>query len=209
MSDNINRSYYAIIPANVRYDSALKPNEKLLYGEITALCNEKGYCWAGNGYFAELYGVTKATVSRWISNLSDNGYIAIGFDYVPGTRQISQRKVYIENQYPIDEKINTPIQKSQYPIDEKVKDNNTINNTININNGATPKRTVFKPPTVEDVSKYCLDRGNSIDPEAFIDFYTARGWLIGKNKMKDWKAAIRTWERRSNDKPKERKVADF
>ena len=59
------RSYYAIIPANVRYDQRLKPNTKLLYGEITALCNERGFCWAGNEYFADLYGVNKETISRW------------------------------------------------------------------------------------------------------------------------------------------------
>lgn len=55
-------------------------------------------------------------------------------------------------------------------------------------------RKPFIPPTVEEVSAYCTERGNSVDAEAFVDFYASKGWMIGKNKMKDWKAAVRTWE---------------
>jgi hypothetical protein len=47
---------------------------------------------------------------------------------------------------------------------------------------------------VEEVGAYCTERGNSVDAEAFVDFYASKGWMIGKNKMKDWKAAVRTWE---------------
>ena len=115
------KSYYAIIPANVRYDDNLKANAKLLYGEITALCNEKGYCWASNLYFAELYKVSKETVSRWISQLAELGYINIDIVYKEGTNQIINRYIRI-GQEPIDKKVNTPI-------DEKVKENNTVINT--------------------------------------------------------------------------------
>lgn len=54
---------------------------------------------------------------------------------------------------------------------------------------------IFKPPTVEDIRAYCTERGNRVDPQSFVDFYESKGWMIGKNKMKDWKAAVRTWER--------------
>ena len=62
-----------------------------------------------------------------------------------------------------------------------------------------PKR--FTPPTVEQVAEYCKERNNAVDPQKFIDHYTANGWKVGKNKMKDWKAAVRTWERNNYDKP--------
>lgn len=54
----------------------------------------------------------------------------------------------------------------------------------------------FAPPTLEEVTAYCRERGNRVDPQKFIDFYESKGWMIGKNKMKSWQAAVRTWERR-------------
>ena len=62
------------------------------------------------------------------------------------------------------------------------------------------KSTRFTPPTLAEVQAYCLERGNNVDAERFIDFYSSKGWMVGKNKMKDWKAAVRNWE--SRDKPK-------
>lgn len=57
------------------------------------------------------------------------------------------------------------------------------------------KRKVFSPPTVEDVRAYCTERNNTVDPQTFVDFYESKGWMIGKNKMRDWKSALRNWER--------------
>lgn len=56
----------------------------------------------------------------------------------------------------------------------------------------------FEPPTVEQVQTYCRERGNSIDPQKFVDFYESKNWFVGKNKMQDWKAAVRTWEKKDN-----------
>ena len=53
----------------------------------------------------------------------------------------------------------------------------------------------FVPPTVEEVAAYCLERGNHVDAQRWVDYYTANGWKVGRNAMKDWKACVRTWER--------------
>lgn len=63
----------------------------------------------------------------------------------------------------------------------------------------------FSPPTVDEVREYCQERNNGIDAVAFVDFYVARGWMIGKTHMKDWKAAVRTWERREQAQGQRRK----
>lgn len=63
---------------------------------------------------------------------------------------------------------------------------------------AAPKTkggTIFQKPTLEEVAAYCQERGNDVDPQAWIDYYTSNGWKVGRNCMKDWRAAVRTWER--------------
>ena len=69
----------------------------------------------------------------------------------------------------------------------------------------------FTPPTIEEVKAYCQERGNSVDAETFVDFYESKGWCVGKNKMKDWKACVRTWEKNRNNtnQPKKNGFKDF
>ncbi len=200
-------SYFAVIPANVRYDSRLSANEKLLYGEITALANRDGYCWASNSYFAELYGVTVSTVSEWVSALQQAGYVRVSVDRAAG----NTRKIFITSSGKAEDLFG----KSRRPSSGNPEDNNTSNKYNNKYNnikreGTTatdkPSHTLnkrFVKPTLEEVSAYCQERSNGIDPQSFLDFYEAKGWRIGKEPMRDWQAAIRTWERRqmSEGKP--------
>jgi len=74
--------------------------------------------------------------------------------------------------------------------------------TINKNKVITIHNKYFNKPKLSEVKDYCLERNNNIDAEAFIDFYESKGWMVGKNKMKDWKAAVRTWEKKNYNKPK-------
>lgn len=85
------KAYFAIIPANVRYDKSIPMGAKLLYGEITALCNEKGFCWATNKYFAELYGVNERTVRNWVGALTERNYIYNNIQYDTDGKTVLQR----------------------------------------------------------------------------------------------------------------------
>ena len=92
-----------------------------------------------------------------------------------------QNEICIQNGYEMD---------TQYSIDKNSIDKNNIKENI--------KRKVFKKPTLEEVQEYCKERNNNIDPNNFIDFYESKDWYVGSNKMKDWKACIRTWEKRNH-----------
>ena len=80
---------------------------------------------------------------------------------------------------------------------DKIKDirNKTIRKT---DSNESAKR--FQPPTVEEVRSYCTERGNNVDPQTFVDFYEAKGWMVGSNHMKDWRACVRTWEKNRVDR---------
>ena len=147
-------TYYAIIPASVRY-SSLKPNAKLLYGEITALSNKLGYCYATNNYFSDLYNVSKNTISSWLSDLNKAGFIAIDIKR-NSNKQIVKRCIGI-----------TKIMDT--PIHEKLKGNSTsINNTSN--------NIYIKEKFINDVMTFDYPKDMLDD---FINY-----WCEGKKKMR-------------------------
>jgi DNA-binding transcriptional MocR family regulator len=171
------RSYYAIIPANVRYDKDLAPNAKLLYGEITALCNEKGYCWASNQYFAELYNVSDRTIKNWISQLADKGYIQRSVKYREGTKEIEQRKLFIgrENNFttpgnyvhdPRENNFTTPSE-NNFPVN-----NTSINNTFNNTNIYKGKKKQKSETVNSVIAEYTESKDLQDALHDFVDMRT-------------------------------------
>ena len=183
-------NYYAILTSEVRYSKALTPNAKLLYAELTALCNMNGKCTASTEYFCRLYEVSRVSVQKWLKNLEDNGHIKRVNIYRQGSKEILTRVITL---------VNTPSK-------EKLTDNTNIH-IVNTNLTDSNKKTLFKKPTIIDIKKYCTERKNNVDCETFFDFYESKDWLIGKNKMKNWKACVRTWEKRNKINNNDRTTA--
>lgn len=131
-------SYYSILTANVRYDKELKANEKLLFSEITALSNRNGYCHANNNYFANLYNVSKTSISNWINHLKERRYLKV--EMIKDGKEIKERRLFPIST-PIKEKFNTPSrnlyegnkEKFNTPIKENFKENITSINTTSTN----------------------------------------------------------------------------
>lgn len=186
-------NYYSILPANVRYDNELRANEKILYSEITALTQKDGECYASNKYFAELYEVKENAIATWIKHLKEKEYIDIEYEYRENTKEILKRVIKIcgiqKDTTWYSKECLGGIQKGEVNI-----------NSINNNKKEIYKERKFIKPTLEEVKGYCEERNNMVDHNRFYDFYESKGWMVGKNKMKDWKACIRTWEQR-NKKP--------
>lgn len=140
MSENPN--YFAIIPASVRYDSSVSPSSKLLYAEISSLCNSRGFCFATDDYFSKLYGTTKSSVQRWLVELESKKYIRREIVYKQGTKEILDRHIYILD--PLYSGMRIPMLKNENtPIIKNEGDNNKY-----INNN---------PPIIPQRDDGCLD----------------------------------------------------
>ena len=184
-------NYYAILSAEVRYDNRLRPNVKLLYAEITALCNMNRECFASNRYFSELYGKSKGSISGWISELVKYGYISADYTYKEGTKEIEYRYIKILKGG-ITEKENTLLQKT-------VKSNTTSINNTSININISNRRESFVLEVMAfDYNKKIL--------EGFIDYWTEPNKSKTKMKfelnqtwstnlrLKNWAANQKKWD---------------
>lgn len=138
-------NYYAILTPEIRYNKNLPPAAKLLYAEITALCNKHGFCWASNKYFAELYGVTNRTVRLWLESLRCEGFIKVRLD---DKAAHTKREIYLDFAKQGGNFLPTPRKKISPPPRKKISpvilQDNNIAYGLNVNN---------KPPSSDDIAK--------------------------------------------------------
>lgn len=131
--DERSPGYYAVIPADVRYDDRIPANAKLLYGEISALIGKDGFCYASNQYFAEVYRCSEVTISRLISALEDVGYIKRVVEK-NDAGQVVRRKLFLnvsaQQEQPLNNFDNTPLQNCGEGINKNVKETNLSNTDI-------------------------------------------------------------------------------
>lgn len=161
-----NPNYYAVIPAKVRYDDRLRANEKLLYGEISALSNKDGECWASNSYFAKVYKVTTPAISKWISDLEEYGYISIEYIRKVNSKELEKRVIYLNE---VLTNVNGGINKKLIGYSQKFKENNTSINNKKEEEGEHQNKlkevinfyenniTLITPFVSEDMEKYLQD----------------------------------------------------
>ena len=167
-------SYYSILTANVRYDKELKANEKLLFSEITALSNRNGYCHANNNYFANLYNVSKTSISNWINHLKERGYLKV--EMIKDGKEIKERRLFPIST-PIKEKFNTPSknlyegnkEKFNTPIKENFKENNTSINNTSTNNTSAGTQSASSENPFDLIHEYHINANEGDHLSVFLN----------------------------------------
>lgn len=179
-------------------------NGAVICGKVITLCGEQNTpCELSNDYLCELLNISLHTLLDLLNLLQKRGYIIRNSSRGRGCVSTYQKGAEIAG-FIIPKKV----QKLQVLDTIKgaeiaPKYNNIINNNkeknILLKKENSQIMAKFKKPTLAELQEYCEARANGIDAQAFLDYYESKGWLIGKSPMKDWRAAVRTWERREKE----------
>lgn len=196
-----NASYYAVIPSFILLHKELSHAEKLLYAHILTLVKVGGSCYASNQYFADALGASDRTVSRWINNLRDIGLIDYKITYKDGNRGVDKRFIWLKKYG--RQNCHLPDTGDGRGVDT---DGDIIDKSIN-NKKNIQKKTVFTPPTLDEVRTHIEEKGYNIDPEYFIEYYESNDWKNNNGKkVKSWKQTLVTWNRNNQSKQKASKA---
>ena len=181
------------IPIEIWQDKSLSWNEKILLMEIDSFTSKGHECYISNEYIAELLGVSMSWASKCLSHLMEIGYVKmVRFD---------GRKRYVESTIQFKADLNN----SSMQDGTLVQHTNIENKYINNNSLYKKSSSHFQKPSLDEIRQYCISRSNQVDPEQFFNFYESKGWIIGKSPMKDWRAAVRTWEKREKEIPQRKR----
>ena len=181
------------IPLEIWQDRSLSWNEKILLMEIDSFTARGRECYISNEYIADLLGVTERCASKYMSHLIEVGFIKmVRFD---------GRRRFVESTISFQADLNDCSRQGGTSVPHTYKEI-TDNIRERDNRGANH----FVKPSVQEVAEYCRERNNGIDPEEFVAFYESKGWMVGKNRMKDWHAAIITWEKSKKRESPSRKT---
>jgi hypothetical protein len=147
--------------------------------------------------FPRRKGVTETTIANALADLANSGMITLyevdgeSFFCFPNWHEhqrIQSRKSRFPGPDEADEKSRkVTVSHGESPPEIEVE--------LETKEKCVTRAKRFTPPTVDEVAAYCKERGNGVDAQKFVDFYASKGWMVGKNSMKDWKASVRTWER--------------
>lgn len=199
----VNKTSDFTVMSNYHFrDKSLSLKAKGLLSQMLSLPENWDYTISG---LASINKENKTAIQSALHELEKGGYLVR-----TRTQDESGRFDYIYDIYekPRTENLCTENQHTESPCTENNAQLNTYKENTEdklLNNKKLRERsaTRFTPPTVQEVRDYCQERNNNVDAERFVDFYAAKGWKIGSSPMKDWKAAVRTWEKRDADnKPK-------
>lgn len=189
-------SWYYVITDEMR-ELDLKGNELLVYAIINGFSQNNQGCFYGSiSTLQEMLGVAKQTIVSTLHSLCEKGLIERTESTINGVKRV------FYNVSGGSLKIRPGVVQNLDQGGLKIRHNNKyIDNNINktLSNNAHAHK--FSKPSIDDIRSYCFQRGNNVDAESFFNFYESKGWLIGKSPMKDWKAAIRTWEKRETQRP--------
>lgn len=158
--------------------------DKKWRGEII----KSGSFITGRESLAKKTGLSVQQVRTSISKLKSTSEITIKKSNKFSIISITNWSEYQE----INQQVNQQVTNNQPASNQQVTTNKNVKKEKNVKN-------IFVPPTIEEVAEYCMERKNNINPKQFINHYTATGWMRGKNKIKDWKACVRTWEQNDNN----------
>ena len=182
------------IPIEIWQNRSLSWNEKILLMEIDSFTAKDRECYISNEYIAELLGVSVSWASKCLSHLLELGLVrVVKFD---------GRKRYVESTIQFKADLNDSSMQNGIKVPHT--DNNEY---ININNNSLYKKgsSRFQKPTIEEIRQYCLEKGYNVDAEQFFNFYESKGWVVGKSPMKNWRAAVSTWNKREKEIPQRKR----